>query len=63
MEDEDNKHKEEMMQDPISEGSEFLKILLEKTKDLKGDDSLDDEIIRMVERIVIIRISTKHINL
>ena len=63
MEDEDDEHTEEMMQDPTSEGSVFLKILLEKTEDLKNDDSLDDETIRMTERIVIIGIFTKHINL
>ena len=36
---------------------------MEKTKELKAVHSLDDETIRMVERMVIIRISTKHINL
>ena len=36
---------------------------MEKTREVKAVDSLDDETVRMVERMVIIRISTKHINL
>ena len=42
----------------------MLKILSERTlKDSMNVDVLDEETIRMTERLVVIRISTKHINL
>ena len=37
--------------------------LLEKTKNMMHMDSLDQETIGMIERLVVVRISTKHINL
>ena len=38
-------------------------MLLEETKDMMRIDSLDEETIRMVERLVVLRVSTKQINL
>ena len=41
----------------------FTKVLLEKMKAVMNVEKLDEETTRMVKRLVIIRISTKHINL
>ena len=41
----------------------FMKALFERMKELLHMEVLDEETSRMIERIVIIRISTKHINL
>ena len=40
-----------------------MKGLIERMKELLHTEVLDEETSRMIERIVIIRISTKHINL
>ena len=49
--------------DKQNEGSRFQKNLLEKLMEFNNDEEFDEETTRMVERIVILRISTKHINL
>ena len=41
----------------------FMKAVLEKMKDSMNVEVLDDETARMTKRMVVIRISTKHINL
>ena len=43
--------------------TEFVKAVLEKMKDSMNVDILDEETARMTKRLVVIRISTKHINL
>ena len=41
----------------------FMKVLFERTKELLHVEVLDDETSRMLERMAVVRISTKHINL
>ena len=50
-------------QDRQSERSEFLDILLEKMKRILNVEDLDEETSRMIKRIVVLRVATKHINL
>ena len=45
------------------EGSAFLKTAFEKMKRLLNSDEGDKETTVMVERLAILRISTKHINI
>ena len=40
----------------------MLKLLM-RTKEMMNEDKLDEETTRMVERIVVLKMSTKHINL
>ena len=40
-----------------------MSVLLERMKEMMGVENLDEETTRMVERMVILRLSTKHINL
>ena len=40
----------------------MLKLLM-RTKEMMNEDKLDEETTRMVERIVVLRLSTKHVNL
>ena len=49
--------------DKQGEESVFLKTLLEKMKKKINVEVLDAETTRMVERVVVMRVSTKHINL
>ena len=49
--------------DKQGEESEFLKTLLEKMRKWINVEVLDAETTRMVERVVVMRVSTKHINL
>ena len=51
------------VKDVTTERIAIVAVLLEKMMELMGVDSLDEETTRMVERIVVIRLSTKHINL
>ena len=51
------------MKDTTAERNTIVKVLLEKTKETMNLDSLDEETTRMVEILVVLRISTKHINL
>ena len=46
-----------------SEGTSVVLLLAEKTKEMMDVDILDEETTRMIERLVIVRICTKHINL
>ena len=41
----------------------FLKIMFVKLKEMMNVENLDEETARMVERVVIVRVATKHINL
>ena len=41
----------------------MIKKLSEGMKEMTNENTLDDETIRMTDRIVVIRLSTKHINL
>ena len=43
--------------------TEFLKSLCERVAEVMKVEALDEETIRMVERIVVLRVSTKHINI
>ena len=43
--------------------NECLNVILEKTKAVMNVEVLDEETARMVERMVVLRLSTKHINL
>ena len=43
--------------------TEIMRTVLEKMKDSMDVEVLDDETTRMTKRLVVIRISTKHINL
>ena len=45
------------------EATGFLKMLFEKTKEMMNMENLEGETARMVERVVIVRVATKHINL
>ena len=49
--------------DKQSERSSFLEMLVDKLMTMLNVEDLDEEAIRMVERITVLRISTKHINL
>ena len=40
-----------------------MKTLLEKTKKMINVEELDEETTRMTERMVVIRVATKHINI
>ena len=46
-----------------SEGTSVMRSLLERMKETMTMESLDEETARMMERLVVVRISTKHINL
>ena len=46
-----------------SEGTSVVLLLAEKTKEKMNVDILDEETIRMIERLVVVRISTRHVNL
>ena len=46
-----------------SEGTSVVLLLAEKTKEKMNIDIVDEETTRMMERLVVVRISTKHINL
>ena len=43
--------------------STYLKLLFEKTMTMTKADVFDDETIKNIERMVVLRISTKHVNL
>ena len=49
--------------DKQTEGSAFLKTAFEKMKRLLNSDEGDEETTMMVERLAILRISTKHVNI
>ena len=51
------------MRDAPSDGTSFLMALSEKVKEMMSVDSLNKETTRMVWRVVILRLSAKHINL
>ena len=51
------------MKDAASERSSFVKSVLEKIREIMKVDVLDKETTMTVERMVVLRLSTKHINL
>ena len=59
--DENESSKEE--NDDEKEGTAFMRRLKEKTSEMMNTDELDEETSRMTERLAILRIATKHINL
>ena len=44
-------------------GMKYVELPLQRVKEMMNVEALDDETIRMVERVVVLRVSTKHINL
>ena len=54
---------EREVEETTSERSQFMLKLLMRTKEMMNEDKLDEETTRMVERIVVLRLSTKHVNL
>ena len=54
---------EKDVEDTTSERPQFMLRLLMRTNEMMNEDKLDEETTRMVERIVVLRLSTKHINL
>ena len=51
------------MDKETGERTEFLISLCETVADVTKVETLDEETIRMVERIVVLRVSTKYINI
>ena len=51
------------LNDAPSYGTPFMKTDLEEVAEAMNVEKLDEETTRMVERIIVLRISTKHINL
>ena len=51
------------MNDFTSEGNQFMRNLMMKVSGMKKVEYLDEETTRMIERVVVVRIATKHINL
>ena len=47
----------------LSEGTSVMRSLLERMKETMTMESIDEETTRMIVRLVVVRISTKHINL
>ena len=43
--------------------TEFLKSLCERVAEMMKAETMDEETIRMVERLPVLRVSTKHVNL
>ena len=50
------------MKNATTERIPIVAVLLERLKEMMRDESLDEETTRMVERLVLLRVSTKHIN-
>ena len=51
------------MEDATTDGRPFMKIVLRKVGEMMSGEIPDEETTRMVERIIVLRLSTKHINL
>ena len=60
---EENEHVETLAEDASTYGTPFTKIVLEKVGEMMNVEMPDEETTRMVERIIVLRISTKHVNL
>ena len=52
-----------MVRGATTHGTPFMKTVLEEVAEAMNVETLDEETTRMVERIIVLRISTKHINL
>ena len=50
------------MKDAANEGTVIVR-LMEEAKKMMNDETLDEETTQMVERLIVLRIATKHINL
>ena len=51
------------VEDARTNRTPFMKIVLEKVGEMMNGEMLDEETTMMVERIIVLRLSTKHINL
>ena len=51
------------MKDATTHGTPFMKTVFEEVAEAMNVETLNEETTRMVERIIVLRISTKHINL
>ena len=60
---EENPHVENLVKDTTTHGTPFMKTVLEEVAEAINVDVVDEEAMMMVERIIVLRISTKHINL
>ena len=63
MRNENGRKRESEVKDATIERNPTVTVLLEKMKETMNLNSLDEETTRMVERLVVLRISTKHVNL
>ena len=63
MREEDPHERKREVKGAKSEGTPLMISLFQKTKEAMNLDCLDEETTRMIERLVVVRISTKHINL
>ena len=51
------------MEVAMTERTSLMTLLEEKMMDVMNEDSLDEKTSRMIERMTILRVATKHINL
>ena len=63
MREENASAKKDGRRDPCKHETGFVKDVLESVKDVMNLETLDEETARMAKRLMITRISTKHINL
>ena len=59
----ENEPVDERKNEVEKKGVKCVEVPLQKVKEMTNVEVLDDETIRMVERVVVLRVSTKHINL
>ena len=60
---EETETKRRKVKEKAGEETAILKIVFEKLKEMMNMENLEGETARMVERVVIVRVATKHINL
>ena len=60
---EESVHVENPVKGATTHGTPFMKTVLEGVAEAMNFETLDEETTRMVERVIVLRISTKHINL
>ena len=60
----ENKNVEEKQTDQTTtNGTQFLKVIIGKVAEMINVDVVDEEATMMVKRIIVLRLSTKHINM
>ena len=59
----ENLNKRREMKDATNERTSIVTELLERMKEMMRVESIDEETTKMIERLVVLRVSTKHINL